>query len=310
MSDIRTEVYNIDIKEMFLDWIDLDKYPPRWWERVFEKSKIIEEKYQKDLSNFTTEQILEFYKYLDINSLESLMIYNINLIKYGNWALGESIIIDGQNHFCEVDNEKLVTCINELGVDKSIVDLQGLKKLMMKLPNYQDKFIFFCLFEGIKGKDFSDIYTLKMSNINGTTVTLKDRAVEVDGDFEAIASIADKETTYITTTQKIIKLMDSDYIVKEKFNSRGADPGRAIYATIVRGIKVADLSNTITASSLYNSGFIYYLNQLAEKENMSVETLMTEMEHREKVQPILDKYKFNINIRKRFFLKYGKHLKH
>ena len=33
-------LYNESIKKRFLDSIDLEKYPPNWWDRVFDKSYI------------------------------------------------------------------------------------------------------------------------------------------------------------------------------------------------------------------------------------------------------------------------------
>lgn len=304
----KSEIYNPDIKAMFIDWIDLSKYPPRWWERVFEKTYILENKYNKDLANFTTEQIIEFYKFLDVNSLESLMVYNINLIKYGNWALGEHIIVDGQNHFLEINNEHLAACINTLELGKSILTYKELRQLMGQLYNDQDRFIFFCLFEGIKGKDYAEILALKMSDINGNQVQLIDRTITVSDDFVAIAKEADKELEYITLTQRPIELIPSLTIYKEKFNSRGIDPGRTIYSTLVRGIQMAGATSAITTSSIYNSGLIHYLNKLATDQKVSVETLLEDMKYRTMVQPILDKYRFNINIKKRFMLKYKEYL--
>lgn len=304
----KSEIYNPDIKAMFIDWIDLSKYPPRWWERVFEKTYILENKYNKDLANFTTEQIIEFYKFLDVNSLESLMVYNINLIKYGNWALGEHIIVDGQNHFSEINNEHLAACINTLELGKSILTYKELRQLMGQLYNDQDRFIFFCLFEGIKGKDYAEILALKMSDINGNQVQLIDRTITVSDDFVAIAKEADKELEYITLTQRPIELIPSLTIYKEKFNSRGIDPGRTIYSTLVRGIQMAGATSAITTSSIYNSGLIHYLNKLATDQKVSVETLLEDMKYRTMVQPILDKYRFNINIKKRFMLKYKEYL--
>lgn len=307
-SNYKSEVYNQEIKDMFIDWIDIEKYPPRWWERVFEKTKILEEKYGKDLFNFTTEQIIEFYKFLDINSLESLMIYNINLIKYGNWALGQHLIIDGQNHFSEISNENLAACVNASDLNKSILDYKDLRQLMGQLYNDQDRFIFFCLFEGIKGKDYCEILNLKMSDIDGNKVKLINRTIMVNENFAAVAKEADREMEYITLTQRPIKLIPSITIYKEKYNSQGIDPGRTIYSTLIRGIQMAGISSSVNASSIYNSGLIYYLNQLATKEEVTVETLLEDFDYREKVKPILNKYKFNINMKKRFMLKYKEYL--
>ena len=71
---------------------------------------------------------------------------------------------------------------------------------------------------------------------------------------------------------------------------------------------MAGTSSAITTSSIYNSGFIHYLNKLATEEGVSVETLLEDLNCRKMVQPILDKYKFNINTKKRFVLKYKQYL--
>ena len=43
------EIYNKELKERFLNTLDLEQYPPRWWERIFEKSYRFESDKNKDL---------------------------------------------------------------------------------------------------------------------------------------------------------------------------------------------------------------------------------------------------------------------
>lgn len=47
MSDFYNDVYNQEGKEIFLDSININKYPFRWWERLFEKTIELEEKIRK-----------------------------------------------------------------------------------------------------------------------------------------------------------------------------------------------------------------------------------------------------------------------
>lgn len=209
MSDFYNDVYNQEGKEIFLDSININKYPFRWWERLFEKTIELEEKNQKDLYNFTTPEILELYKFLDVKSLESLMIYNINLVKYGDWALMNNLSIDGQNHFSEIDNELLADCINPIGVNKSVITEEQLEDILRQLDNAMDKYVFYALWEGIKGKEYSEILELRMVDINEATkeVSLSSgRIIKVSDRFIAIAKEADQQTTYISYSgDKIVK---------------------------------------------------------------------------------------------------------
>lgn len=310
MCEFLTDVYNIDIKKQFLNQIDIDKYPPRWWERIFEKSYEFEVRNNKDLYSFTANQIIEFYKFIDVKTYESLLVANINLIKYGNWALQNNLITDGQNHFNEITNETLASCINKVSIEKSIVTLEQLKEIMEQLYNKQDWYIFYALFEGIKGKNFEDIINLKITDItDGYAHLPSGDTIPVSQDFINVAMEADKETFFYDASQRIKPLQRSDTIYKPKNNSRGMNLSKAIYAAIVRNIKLAGASNYLSATSLHQSGLIHYLNKIAEEEEVSVERLLMDNQYREKVTPILNKYHFNIGVRKRFILKYNDLLK-
>lgn len=304
MANFFTEIYNQEYKERFLDVIGLDKYPDRWWERLFEKTRLFERKYDKDLYAFTTSEILEFYKFLEVNSIESLMVYNMNLIKYGDWALSNNLIFDGQNHFAEIDLKVLNNCIAKGSLYMSILTYDQLIETCNRLNNAQDKYIMCCLFEGIKGKDFTDITRLKLSDINmeNKTATLPSgRTIPVSESFIYLCMDANKETDYIRADGKLMPLQPSDTIYKEKNNSRSIDIGRSVYSTICRNIDLAGLGKSISGNSIFQSGMIHYFNKEAKRLNISVKQLLDDPIARESV---VNKFGFNVNNKSRFLLKY------
>ena len=312
MSEFINKVYNQDSKEMFLESIELDKYPPRWWERLFEKTVDLEEKYGKDLFGFTTPEIIVLYKYLDAYSLESLMVYNLNLIKYGDWALMNNLSVDGQNHFAEITNESLANCVNEIAVKKSIVDEERLEEILRQIDNAMDKYVFYALWEGIKGKEYCEILELKLSDINVNTkevVLCTGRTIKVSERFISICQEADKQTDYVSYSdnkEMVRHLIPSDTIFKEKFNSRGIDKPRSLYNTLLRCIKNLGLSNYLSINSIYQSGLIHHFNLVAEKNDMSVEDMLNNPQVRKEV---VSKYNFNVDAKKRFLLKYKNYLR-
>lgn len=308
MPNFYSEVYNQENKEWFLESIDLTQYPPRWWERVFEKSSMFEKIKDKDLYNFTTPDIIEFYKFLDIGTITPLIIYNTNLIRYAQWALNENLIVDGQNHFDELTSEILATCLNVTKTEQSILSYDTFVDLInRKIVNDQDKFIFFCLFEGIKGKNYQEIVDMKMSDIdeNNLSVHLSSgRNVSVSPDFINICKKADKQTVYVGIVGNEIErnLVPGNNIVKEKSNSQGKNLNRTVYNTIVRNIAaVFELADVVTAKSIRDSGLIYYLNKRADKLGVSVSELMYDLNN---WQDLIDKYQFNPDTRKRWLLQY------
>ena len=313
MADFYSEVYNQENKEWFLKSIDLSQYPPRWWERVFEKSYMFEKIKNKDLYNFTTPDIMEFYKFLDIGTLAPLIIYNSNLVKYAQWALNESLIIDGQNHFNELTSDILVNCLNITKTQQSILSYEAFMDLInRKIVNDQDKFIFFCLFEGLKGKNYQEIVDMKLSDIDEDNLVIhlsSGRDINVSREFIEICKKADKQTIYVGLIGNEIerKLVPGVGIIKEKSNSQGKDLNRTVYNAIVRNIaSIFELADVVTAKSIRDSGLIYYLNKRAEKLDVPVSELVYNLDN---WQDLIDKYQFNPDARKRWLLQYKDFLK-
>lgn len=305
MGDFYKAVFNQEIKERFLNEIDISQYPNRWWERVFEKSSMFEEKYNKDLLEFTAAEITEFYKFID-GSLETLIVMNLNLIKYGDWGLNNNMIMDGQNHFSEFDNELLNRCVSQISLRKSIISLDDLRSLSNQFPNAQDKFLFWALFEGIKGKEYSDLTSLRMEDLNenACTATLASgKIVNVMREFINICYQADKEEEYksFDGTSHPKKCIDMGFIWKDK-QIVTVHKDKSIYNTIVRNIANLGLSKFLSGNSIFQSGMIYYLNQRALENDTTVKKLF---EHPEDIQDILEKYNFNKSLTSRFLLKYG-----
>lgn len=309
MANFFIEVYNQDIKERFLNEIDLAKYPDRWWERLFEKSRLFESKHGKDFCCFTTVEILEFYKFLEVSSLEFLNVYNLNLIKYGDWALANGLIYDGQNHFSEIDFKVLTNCVAKGALYQSILTYDQLNEACRRLQNYQDRYILYCLFEGIKGRWYDEILNLKLSDIdtaNNTVALCSGRTILVTDTFISVCNNANEETTYVRTDDKILPLKQCDTIYKEKNNSRGNALNRAIYASITRSIDMAGLGESVSGNSIFNSGLIYYLNKRADALKISVRELLNDLD---KCQDIIDKYNFNMGVKSTFLIKYENFLK-
>ena len=305
-------MFNNEIKERFLNEIDINKYPPRWWERVFEKTEWFEEKYGKDLYSFTTNEIIEFYKFLSLNSLSSLNVYNSNLIRYGNWALLNNMIFDGQNHFTELDNELLNTCIDKASIEQSIISYEKLCELTNQFSYQRDKYIIYALFEGIKGKEYTEIINLTASNINTiehTATLCSGRTIPISDRFVSICQLALKEDEYSIYDRrgyekKYHLISYEDRIYKEFPNSRGIKTSQAVYRNIKRAIGYLGLSKNITANSIMTSGMIYYFNKKAKELEINTIELLNNLEYKNERDIIFDKYNFNNQVKKRFMIQY------
>ena len=301
--------YNEDIKNRFMEYIDLSKYPPKWWDYVFDKSSVFEEMYGRDLYDFSTSNIIEFLKYLELGNINSLVVYKINLGKYAEWAVSQNLVADNQIHFNEITMELLNSCISRARIDNAILSYDTIRNI--HFVNSRDAFIFWSLFEGIKGKDFEEIINLKIEDFDEATQTVRlctGRVIPVSDRFIYICKAANVEKTYIGLNDKgyVVNLKPSEYIYKERDNSRGINKARGVYKTIIRNMEyLKDLNKGITAKSIRDSGLIYYLNKRADEYGITVNELLHDLP---KCQDIIDKYNFNILTRVRWMMMYEDYL--
>lgn len=296
--------YNEETKTRFLETIDLLKYPPRWWERIFHKVSVFENLYQRDLYDFSTSNIIEFFKYLDVGNINTLIVYKANLTKYAEWAVSENLVADNQIHFDELTTELLNDCVSRARVSNAVVTYDKLRSI--HFVNAQDSFVFWAIFEGIKGRDFEEIINLKIDDIDRSDSTVRlctGRTIKVSEYFISACNNAWREDDYTALKgERTIKLIPSVYIFKEKENGRGLDKARSVYNTIVRNINYFnELGSDITSKSIRDSGLIYYLNKRADDYGITVEEVFYDMS---KCQDIVNKYCFNVFTRKKWMMMY------
>jgi integrase len=163
--------YNNKMKLLFLQ-----KYPnntQNTYSRIFEKSKEYEEKYKKDLCEFSISQIEDVLFDLEPLTQSASHVNGRIITAYIDWCiLNKNIAIEN-----ELKNQPMAW-FNQF-VDKDIqlyYTEASIRKIEEDCANYQDMVIVRLLFEGVSGKSLSEIRNLRKNDINYETgeVTLVD----------------------------------------------------------------------------------------------------------------------------------------
>ena len=134
--------------------------------RAFKKFAAYEDKYKKDLSMFTIKEILDTYIALKIDSFDLLSNMNSQLNAYTEWCLSYGKYhypaLKGLkiNNYSSIHSNELHALIGTKEADK-IITREELLDMARKLPNPSDAFILLCLFEGLRGRDYSEIREIK-----------------------------------------------------------------------------------------------------------------------------------------------------
>ena len=96
-------MFNAEYKERFIIEKNNESIIPKGYlEHQFKRVAEMENKLNKDVSNFTYYDIIEYYKMLNTHSIEYLAVLNSQFSLYTQWCLQQNLVNDGQNHFLEM----------------------------------------------------------------------------------------------------------------------------------------------------------------------------------------------------------------
>lgn len=303
-------MFNEKTKKRFLNAVDLSQFPKSFWNNVFKKSEILEEQYNKDLYNFSKEQILIWYKLLDSKSLEYLSVINYNIIKYAQWALQESLIVDGMNHFVEITDDEIFECVNKYGLNSSIITKEELDNILFQIPSSRDKFVLLALFEGIKGINLDDIVNMKLNDINRSdnTVNLESgKKKKISNQLIQYAIESADEKCYDSISGRTYKYEERPGYPVKVVRRNGTKSAGDVITKVIRGeFDVIGVPRYVTFNSIYTSGLIHQINQFADQDNVSAAEVLNNPVY---LDYLKNQYGHNKSINKRFLLKYKEFLR-
>lgn len=311
-------MYNEEYKKEYLEY----NTNAELGTQIFILSEEYESKYQKDLYDFTVEQILGFYKMMGTLSVNRIYQVNHWLNNYTSNALSKNLVKDGQNHFDELKMEVLVTCLDHKGIDSTVITHDELKIYCAKLVNPRDKYLFCALYDGLLGHEFEEITELKLDDINvetKTAILCTGREVEISPELIMYARESTDTYEYYTYLLKNglkqihgkYKIVGDDIwkiIKRGNTNDTQHNRGKQCAKNIIKFVDYLDLpKGYITAKSLRNSGCVNYINKLAENHGVTGKDVLYDTDGLFK--EVTKQYQLNISSRVNFYRKYRDHLK-
>lgn len=264
-------MYNEEVKLYFLESNYKSEDSRNVVKYVFEKSELSERILKKDLYMFTLDEIRLTVLDMGYSSLNTVR-NTISIIKnYIDWSETAGYRHSNTNVLASVDDEWL----NKLTVkrQKTLISIDEFEEIKSHIVNENDKLMLDLLWNGVFGKELSEIRTLQVSNIEGNTVKLFDkdgssREIDLCEDIiKRIYAVNDLKEE-LDLNGNVQPLNITDYVFKHRVKK---DNNHDIinYSYVLRRIK--DILEPfkdykLTAKSFYNSGMIYkYYEALKER---------------------------------------------
>ncbi len=308
-------MYNQERKEQYLSERELSA--PTSINNIrnaFDNTESFEEMYGRDVCEWSTKEIIEFYKYLDCKSVSRLIVLNSILFIYTNWCMNQLLVSDNQNHFSEIDTRIIGICINKLDLDNSVIDRETLLLLIQQLPNPCDQFLLLGLFEGFSGPNHVELSKFQYSDIDiekSVANVSTGRTIPISRELINIAHEAKESTIYISMDRDGSKSYAIEPIVSDIFKSnlrsRNYDEvnlGRLLLTRYLKCLDFLGLPRKMKMKDLSENGRIYLINKLADEYHVSGKKILTN-EYRHLHEDIYGKIQ-SVRV---FLIKYEKFLK-
>ena len=265
---------------------------------LFKKTKPYEEKYGKDCSQFTENEIIEMYTDFQAKSVYVLMNYNTILKAYCAWAkyyCGSATPIAYEN----ITIEALKPLIPNTA--QKILSRQDITEIEDQLYNWVDKAIIEALWEGLSGNSMRDLVGLEASMIDHKAKQLHlpdGRVFDLTDRLYEFLTKAFEETEYICygETLRVKKMIGQGKLYKERDNAWAADSDDKFFRWVYR--KVRNFRDHVgipglTMKNISIFGMAFYLREGMEQTGLDLKSfLKTEMGEK-----LMDKYNYTSEFR-------------
>lgn len=282
--------YNENIKERFLDTMDSDLIKT-FSTLLFRKSKDTEEIMGKDIYEMSEDELGEVLSGLSCSTANAVYGNVIKMEEYITWAIENGLRRNNLNPLNSIDKKEWSK--NFVATYKNnYFTREKIENMLDELANDTDKAILLALFEGIKGKGFSELFNLKPDDITEKDgvywVSLKnDNGTERDLQIsELLAQTlmnAHRQPEYFNKNGEnrengkhaTSPFEDSPYIFKKALRGTKKDE-RLTFTFITRKFllfkQVFELPH-LKAKHITDSGIMYYANELQRNGELSTKEL-------------------------------------
>lgn len=243
---------------------------------LFRKTEPYEQELNKDCSEFTEKEILKMYEGFKARSYYALLNYNVILKAYCAW----------KKHFYELNNDIAYEGITT-DMAKSLVS-EDAKRLLTReeiieiedqLYNWSDKAIVELLFLGVAGKNMEDIYAVSSECVKGDLLVVNGKEFPLTDRLKELLpkAFAEIEIMSYGDTMRIIKVVGSGRIYKERSNARGVTSEDAKFRYFYRRIQIfRDYLgiSSLTMKNIATSGLWCYLKYGMEKTGLDLRNFL------------------------------------
>lgn len=250
--------------------------------RYFINSERIEVQFEKDLCDFTMDEVVKLLKFFNSRSRKTLILILSYFDDYYKWCLKEGVV-ESNNIINFYDRKIMEPFIEEIVplefLETKYITREKLLSNMEKMEDYSLKFVSYAIFMSILGDEYKELVNLKVDDLNENEKTVKlitGRVMKVDDLFIDLMKKADQEQYYhpqgvIQSNYRERKYYDeSSYILKVCNRGTQNEPiNAAILTRRLRDAQKIIKNRWFNGTNLYRSGLIDYIKGKFEERGIT-----------------------------------------
>jgi site-specific recombinase XerD len=282
LTSKKDAIFNEPLKKSFLA-DEIREGSRQSYERIFRITEKYEKKRNKDLNEFTLEELEEILYSFKANNRNTMESYGRIISSYLNWCVRNGLIKENiLSDFTPESFEKYIT--NE----ETYISANELRRLEDNCANFQDAVILRLLFIGAGGRELSEIRNLKKNDMvfnklrlvntlkygeNGLPEKYTERFIDIDERTEYLINGAINQKQYMKRNGQMEErdnirdyndLVENDYVVRSSITKTENWTAPVDKFVVYRRIQIISetLGVELTAKFIQRSGMIYKANQL------------------------------------------------
>lgn len=253
-------LYNTEIKEKYLETLAENSVAPI--KNALYKANDIEETIEKDLFDFTPEEIKQVLIHANSKSIAGVRNILSYLNGYVNWAIGKGYRNNALNPIINIDtsNESLMEYIDKSR--KIYYTNEEIDQIIETLLNSQDKvMLHLAFYEGITMEELMDLKISDVDTVNGILKCEK-RQIKLTNEFSlGLIERAYNENEYIAiNTEARRDLADSEFIIRNTVSARTKNVtqiSKSVLFSRISNIRERFGYEDFTFKAISKSGMIY-----------------------------------------------------
>ncbi len=297
-----TALYNMNDKKKFLeDMIEsgsITKETSKNYERILGLTANMEKALKKDLNKFSFEELETIMYSFKANNRNTVETYSRIISSYLNWSVEK-----GLTKYNALSVLKPNDFVKYLTNEEVYFTEKKLRRWENRMENYQDAVIVSLIFNGVGGKQMSELRNLKKTDIdienkriklinslnedeNGNPIRFTERWMSIDDDhvFELIYGAINQKTyvkrngdiNYNPHIRPYTDLANNDYVIRPSITKTENLSSPVDKFVIYRRIKV--LSETLgidnfTSKHIQRSGMIAFANKIIKDNKITLDDL-------------------------------------